>query len=85
MYVDVKVTTWERMQVPKELENKVVNMLVDNYTVMDVIHRYPDLTTEPLDVEVHELTIDENGGAPTIEIFDTELIEKIWDNTKNTD
>jgi len=85
MYVDVKVTTWERMKIPKDLENEVVNMLKDGYSVMDVIYKYDELNTEPLDVELHELSVEENGGAPTIEIFDTEKIEKIWDNTEIVD
>jgi len=79
MNIDIKVTSWERITIPEQIEKEVVKMLKDGHSIMDIIGKYKDLYVEQLEYTSEFLEVEDNGGNPTVELLDDEG-EIIWDN-----
>lgn len=90
MYLDCKITTWERIELPPDisdalkakiiiaLENGVITNGSDLYAfVEDNGGDTYDLECNTLDCQ-EPLSLRENGGQPTLELFSGN--KKIWDN-----
>ena len=77
MHVDFKITTWERCELPDDLTEEEIKSIKDKIK-SGVISCYSDLdeecgvnSTEML-LEVEEyMTPKENGGASTIEFYES--------------
>lgn len=74
-YIDKKVTIWERYEIPEDIE------LIDFSDEDDVngfIHEH-FLCSELLLETDYPLTVEENGGASTVEVYD-DFGELIYNN-----
>jgi hypothetical protein len=82
MHVDFKITTWERIEVPAEHEDKVKELVqsgaINNST--DMIDYFDDLEVRKIDDVDEYMTVSENGGCATLEVFEDG--EPILDNVK---
>ena len=82
MYVDFKITTWERIEVPTEHEEKVKELVksgaIDKST--DMLDFFNDLEVRKIDDVDEYMTIGENGGCATLEVFEDG--EPILDNVR---
>lgn len=79
--LDVKFSVWERVEFDNEdqmneiLEKLKSKELVTGYDVMAYIENYSDTLEETLE----ELSLEDNGGSPTMEILDDNG-DVIWHN-----
>jgi len=73
MYIDFKITTWERIRIEDEsLKDKIVAALKSGEITSadDVFELDEDASRETLyDVE-SQMTVEENGGFSTIEAYE---------------
>lgn len=74
MYIDFKITTWERVYVPDEQKDNVLELL-KNKTIESSNDMYNELDAEQLSLEKldeveEQMTVEENGGMSTIEAFE---------------
>jgi len=82
MYVDFKISTWERMQIPEDEETKIQDgLLTGNFTSGDdVYNALGDCNVEFIEgMPSVQMTISENEGECTIELFNNNN-ERIWNN-----
>ena len=73
--IDFKITTWERVSVPTEHKDKVLEALNSGeiQTSNDLIEFIEDANFDGIMEETSEqLTVEDNGNQPTIEIIDEE-------------
>ena len=77
MKIDIKITAWERVEVPEELEAEVLAAIKDEklMTTEDILKFCEDSGLGEADwellVESEEyMTVDDNGGASTIEVLE---------------
>ena len=81
--LDIKFSVWERVEFESEeqmndvLEKLKSKELVTGYDVMEYIESY----SEPIDDTLEELSLEDNGGSPTMEIMDDNG-NIIWHNGK---
>ena len=86
MKVDFKVTTWERVEVPEEHKESVLEAIKSGEisTAQDIFNFLVDddggLSCHKLDETDEQMTVDENGGNSTIEVLDGE--EYVFHNGK---
>lgn len=86
MEFDFKITTWERVTVSKENENKVLEALKNNKInsaddVYNLLEEDGNIDCTVL-LECNEsMTLQENGGCSTIEVID-DLGEIVFKNGK---
>jgi len=71
MYIDFKITTWERVEIPQELEAVVKNELAQgNITsAIDLFDLDDSMKCEKLPDFDEPMSPEENGGQPTIEAY----------------
>lgn len=79
MYIDFKVTMWERIYVPKDQEQKVKELVKKGHITNgdDVYQWFADndeeqvqnLVNETLYDTSEQMTPEENGGSSTLEAF----------------
>jgi len=85
MYVDFKQGSWSRIQIPEELEEKVLAYLKEGHEPGELFceKEFEDLdgSWQVLDTSEY-LTPEENQGSATIEIFNNDG-ESIWSNAIN--
>lgn len=83
MYIDFKITTWERVEIPEEREEEVLAKIksgeVECSNDLWSMDMNMDLTYETLDDCSVQMTSKENSLAATIEVF-KEKGEPLWDN-----
>jgi len=91
MYCDFKISTWERINIPEDIEDKFIELLKsgDIKSVSDAIWHFGakanDNYEKLYDVD-EQLTPFNNGGAPTIELHTSDNMvvdDIIWDNGRN--
>lgn len=76
MDFDFKITTWERVQVSAEHEQQVLEAIKNGeITSASDVHDFVDeqegfVETQRLMEVDEQMTIQENGGCSTIEVFD---------------
>lgn len=85
MYLDFKVTSWERVYVPEELSKQVEEKLKSGEikTANDAIGLFEDkgVYYEGHIEEVEEqMTVEENGGCSTIELIEDDGEDPIFKN-----
>jgi hypothetical protein len=73
MKFDFKETIWCRVTVPDRFEDRLLNAIKagEIKSVNDIFNNfsdYFDIETEYLDETGEQLTVEENGGAATIEV-----------------
>lgn len=80
MHVDFKITTWERINIPEEKEEEVLNLIQSGEIVtgVDLADYLGDCDIEHL-MEVDEyMSPEENGGCSTIEAYNNNKM--VWEN-----
>jgi len=87
MYIDFKITTWERVKIPSEKEKEVIERikskeLESSNDLFDFIKDF-DGDYEILDDTSIQMTLKQNSSEPTIEIFMEKGSEPDWDNGIN--
>lgn len=85
MYLDFKVTSWERLYIPEELSRQVEEKLKSGeiQTANDAIELFEDrgVYYEGHIAEVEEqMTVEENGGSSTIELIGSNGGDPIFKN-----
>jgi len=72
MDVDFKITTWERIRVPKDKEAEVLSLLDSGKitNANELIDVLDDASCEILIETEEQMTPQENGGSSTIEALD---------------
>jgi len=90
MDFDFKITTWERVNVSEEHEQKVLQAIKEgkitsSNDVFDFLadkmdFRYINFRCIKLSETDEQMTVEENGGCSTIEVIDNG--EEIFNNTK---
>ena len=84
MHVDFKITTWERVFIPESDREKVLELLKSK-TVESAEDLFTELDPDTLireeveDVSV-QMTVEENEGNSTIEMYDETGSPIIWEN-----
>ena len=85
MYIDFKITNWERIEIPEHLKDKVLTALKDKkiqtaWDIHEFIHygEKEELTFECLECSEY-MTPKENGGQSTIEAYINE--EEVFNNS----
>lgn len=83
MYIEFKITTWERIHVPDEsIEKMKDSLLLDRIeSSSDVYDVDENCTLEILDEVSTQMTVKDNKGESTIEAYD-EYGELIYKNGK---
>jgi hypothetical protein len=76
MHIDFKITGWERVEIPEEMEEEVLSKIKDGTitTANDIFalpNANPDgsLRCDMLPDVTESMSVEENGGASTIEAF----------------
>ena len=71
-HVDVKVTIWGRLHFTDDADmNKVIEVIKNSHSTNDVCDEiFGFLIYEVLYDTEEELSVNDNGGNPTIEVFD---------------
>ena len=92
MHIDFKVTIWERICVPKPLQQKVKELIKKGHfkSADDLYHWLDDINDDEEQKEIfknemlfdttEQLTPEENNGEPTIEAFIDDNI--VYENRK---
>jgi|19_taG_2_1085344.scaffolds.fasta_scaffold00052_49 hypothetical protein len=84
MYIDFKITTWERVEIPPEREKEVLTKLksgeIECSNDLWSMDMNMDLTYETLDDTSVQMTPKENLSSPTIEVFKERGSDPLWDN-----
>lgn len=77
MDFDFKITSWERVRVSEEQEQKVLQAIKDGKInsandIVDFLGDEGDMNVEliPLNEVSEQMTVEENGGCSTIEVID---------------
>lgn len=87
MQVDFKITTWERITVPQELQEAVIKAIANESITNadDLIEMFgDDCFYEGILTDVsQEMSIDENDGNATIEVLDDKG-NTIFDNVNGS-
>ena len=69
MNFDFKITTWERVTVEPEHEEQLLRLIQEGtITSANQVFHYFDANCEQLDDVGEQMTVEENGGASTIEV-----------------
>ena len=89
MYIDFKITNWERIDIPKGYESKVKELIEKGYiTCGDDLYdwfrdnneeAYLNLSCQNLDCNT-QMTLEENSGESTIEAYENN--ELFYENAK---
>ena len=77
MEFDFKITTWERVKVGKEDEQKVLDGIKDGTITCasDICNMDVNADCQKLDEVDEQISVEENGGSSTIEVMvDGELL-----------
>ena len=85
MVVDFKITTWERVSVPQEMVQEVINAIesgeIRNST--DLLDLFEEVTFEGILEETSEqMLIEENDGQATIEVINISNNNSIYTNIR---
>lgn len=81
MYLDVKVTTWQRVQIDSDAtEQKVIDIIKEG-THFDLWDNELATDYENLVSTEQEVKVEENDGFSTMELYNEEG-EMIWENGK---
>ena len=88
MKIDYKITTWERFEIEDEHKQALLDFLKENprATGIDIYNWYSDMGGDPY-VEVQSgtenvMSLEENGGYSTLEVFDNPCEDAIFANGK---
>lgn len=85
-YIDVKVTIWGRLHFKDDTDlNKLIELLEQGNTTNDLCDKELGFSEYEIlyDTE-EELSLEENNGDPTIEVFDKDVDKNtpLWTNIK---
>lgn len=83
-YIDIKVTIWGRLHFKDDTDlNKLIELLKQGNTTNDLCDEELGFSNyEMLYDTEEELSLEENNGNPTIEVFDEGTL--LWTNIKES-
>jgi len=87
MYIDFKITTWERIEIPEEHKEKVLKAIKNKEitSTNDMFDKFSNdfqISLEDLSEVDEQMTPEENNGCSTIEVYGEKTdIKTIWDNS----
>ena len=87
-YIDVKTTVWERFHFEDDMDmNKIIDILKTALIGIEPIELLVDeellfQESETLAETSVYMTVEENSGYSTIEVYTKDNTESIWDNGK---
>ena len=83
-YIDVKVTIWGRLHFKDDTDlNKLIELLKQGNTTNDLCDEKLGFSEYEILYETEEeLSLEENNGNPTIEVFDEGTL--LWTNIKES-
>ena len=88
IYIDFKESQWVRVQIPEEIGADIPLKVRKGEikSVNDIFEQYndSDFTFEPIDNTDEQLSVEDNGGMPTIEVYGEED-NRNWLICDNTD
>lgn len=81
MDFEFKITTWEKVTVDEKHEEMIKEKIINGEitSANDIFKFVEDATCEKIDDVDEQMTLEENGGMSTIEIFNDDN-ELIWQN-----
>ena len=82
-YLDVKVTTWERVEIKEEDKIEVLEKFNSGEikTTNDIVTYFPNVDFLGTIMEAEEtMTVADNDGQPTVELLDDDKRTYLWDN-----
>ncbi len=82
MYVDFKITTWERIRIPEDEESKIKDGLITGELISgdDVFNALDVGNVEFIDgVPSEQMDVSENDGQSTIELYN-DGGDMLWNN-----
>lgn len=85
MYVDYKITTWRRVHFEDNVNSEKIIEIIKEKGIDDIFDEDLGFTEQENLFEVEaEMTLEENNGFPTIEVYaQGELVDElIWSNEK---
>lgn len=85
MYVDYKVTTWKRVHFEDHADSERIIEIIKEEGINEIFDEDLGFTEQESLLEVdEEMTVEENNGFPTIEVYESnENIDNlIWSNEK---
>lgn len=86
MHVDFKITTWERVEIPEEIEQEVLKAIESGeITSANELFEKFDKTDNRLSCDIildvsEQMEIEENGFCSTIELYSDDDSTPIWKN-----
>ena len=88
MYIDFKVTCWERVKIDDSIKDDVLNKLKLGVisSSSDLFDHYSDeLFTfdNNMDDTAEQMSVEENNGMSTIEVFEANFLD-LWNNKSET-
>lgn len=89
MYIDFKITQWERVRIPDEIGADIpLKVRKGEITCAgDIFKQYNDgdFFFEPISDTDEQMEVSENGGSPTIEVYGEDPVHHDWLICDNTD
>lgn len=86
MYFDFKITVWERVNVPEEIQQEVLELIKKGEitSTEDLYQKYPneDISHKSLDNTEEQMTPSANNGCATIQVCNFHE-ETLFTNSKN--
>ena len=79
-YLDTKVTTWYRT--PFEIEAETLEEAQAQAIKFVENDHHSELSWEHIDDTIEKMSVEDNGGESTDELYYTPVGDIIWDNTK---
>lgn len=87
MHLNVKVATWHKLQLPNDIDIEELKALSEQYSVEELTdllcERHGVGWQEIIDLTPICLDPSDNGGAPTLELYNGE--DMVWDNGRKPD
>ena len=86
MYAEFKITNWERVRVPSEIEDEVMEKIKSGEieSSNELLEEYPECTFEGEmeDCVADQMSLEANGGFSTIEVRKAKGELVSWGNGK---
>lgn len=84
MHIDFKITTWERVEIPPELEEVVTakikaSVITCSNDIWDILNG-DDCNCDIIDGTSQQMSLKENEGFATIEIFENNGDDPLYKN-----
>ena len=86
MYVDYKITTWRRIHFEDNVDSEKIIEIIKEEGINEILCKDLGFTEQESLFELdEEMTLEENNGLPTIEVYvEGKFVDNlIWNNEKD--